>query len=237
LTTDSDFTNTESCKSYSCDTKSCDTKSCDTKSCDTKSCDTKSCSEQSSKSSTSDDCYEKTDECKDKLKSLCDMHELLKTVSALLEKQFVDQLNIANGYPSEQKLYITDVDFNEKILDMFYFQFNNTVKKQCGSIFGGKKVCVDVKCCVKKCKEVKVCILSNIVISIENNKCINIRIGNEKITIKYVNDNDTYGEASEIYRKNIENIEILIKSLHNNQRIISDSINTVKDLLKYNILN
>ena len=176
------------------------------------------------------------EECINKLKSLSDMHNLLKVLTSILEKQYTDQINTANGYPSIQKTIDADVDMNIKILDMYYSQFSSTINKNCGTIFNNKGCPIKIKCRFKNKKEVVLCIISNIMISINEtneNKYINIHIGKEKISLKYIKCGDLYGTSSNIFKINIENMEILIKCLHNNQKILSDSICTVKEFIKY----
>lgn len=234
----SDFT--ESCKNNSCSLFSSSTRQnlCDSSS-KSGSCftdNTSCCDIVESNCNTFKVCKDKKIiEYLCKLKSLYDMHNLLKTITLMLENQYIDQLNVANEYSPNQKIHEVDYDMNTKIMDMYYSQFHNAIKNYCNLLDSNKGKQIEIKCHQKNKKEYIFCVISNIKICLNKNKEIIIIIGNEKRCLEYISLNYNYKKISEIYKNNIENIEILIKCIHNNQQLLFDNICTTQELLKYNI--
>ena len=169
------------------------------------------------------------------------MFNLLKLILIMLEKQYVEQLNSANGYPPSQIMNSSDVDLINKVLDMYSSQFKSIINKHCGKLFD--------ECYDSQCKQINItlvngktctlCVIDNVFIKTDelvDVKSVIIRVGKTKGIIKYLNDTDTYGEASVIFQSNINSLDILIKALDNNQKLIIECLRNLENFLKYKSL-
>jgi hypothetical protein len=167
---------------------------------------------------------------------------MLRVIICMLSKNLTEQLTTLNQNQPNDVVSQTNYELMNRFITMYTSQFESILNKQCGKIFqkkcgGTKTIQLKLNCG----KVLNICIIDNLFIEIivdaSGNKInIKICIGDMEVYLECLTEGMTYGESVSLTLDNIDGLDKVLNGLVNNQTVISECFETVKKLLKCNLV-
>lgn len=169
------------------------------------------------------------------LKSMFQIFNVLHDLIDELQKDYFHKINSYNLYDKTSSISIIDLEYNNKLLDTTFKQFDSIIKSNNKLLFSETESNQTVKIFLSNGKFYNICTIDYLRIrKIEHNYCyfLIIDIGKNNYKLQYFKPDFINENCLNIMKFNFKNIKEFLDSIISNQKIIKYWINFTNKIVR-----
>jgi hypothetical protein len=166
-------------------------------------------------------------ESKKKLIKLCNLYDVLLTITIGIERETFNKINTFISYDNDTIINNIDIDYQINLMNIYYNQFNNIISEIPQNLNLDSQI---INIYLSNGKYFSICSIDTITIE-QTTTSIKINIGKTQYIINFLTVNMSVENSIYLFEQNFNNIKNIILCIKSNKKIVTYFLSILDNII------